>query len=174
MQMLPERSPSDFPRIEAMGPEDIDAVLAIDSASFHSHQATANHLREEMDRPWSLLWVARAPRGEAAAFIVLWHVADELHVLNVATDPACRRQGYARALMDRTIAFAQAHEVRLVVLEVRRSNVAAIALYRALGFSAMGVRRGYYSDGEDGIDMMLTFDPETKEIVRQPDELTIP
>ncbi|WP_394833668.1 ribosomal protein S18-alanine N-acetyltransferase [Pendulispora rubella] len=173
MEMLPERSPSDVPNIAAMRSEDIADVLAIDAASFQSHRTTTDNLQEEMDRPWSHLWVARTPQGQLAAFIVLWHVADEVHVLNVATDPSFRRHGYARALMHHTIAFAKKHEVRLVLLEVRRSNGAAMALYRTLGFSAMGVRRGYYSDGEDGIEMMLTFDPKTKEIVPQPDEITI-
>ncbi|WP_394844127.1 ribosomal protein S18-alanine N-acetyltransferase [Pendulispora brunnea] len=174
MQMLPAHAPSDVPPIEKMRTEDIADVLAIDAASFQGHRTTADNLQEEMARPWSHLWVARAPGGKIAAFIVLWHVADEVHVLNVATDPSWRRQGFARALMEHTITFAQSHEVRLLMLEVRRSNTAAMALYRALGFSAMGVRRGYYSDGEDGIEMMLTFDPQTKEIVHQPDEITIP
>ena len=47
-----------------------------------------------------------------------------------------------------------------VLLEVRRSNAAAIALYRALGFFAMGVRARYYPDDEDAVEMVLALRPE--------------
>ena len=48
-----------------------------------------------------------------------------------------------------------------VLLEVRRSNAPAIALYRALGFFAMGVRARYYPDDEDAVEMVLALDLET-------------
>jgi ribosomal-protein-alanine N-acetyltransferase len=48
------------------------------------------------------------------------------------------------------------------LLEVRRSNAPAIALYRALGFVETGVRKGYYSDdGEDALVFRLELTPET-------------
>src|SRR5687768_15728706 len=58
------------------------------------------------------------------------------------------------------LAYARARSARLVLLEVRRSNAAAIALYRALGFEEAGVRRGYYSDdGEDALEFRLELTP---------------
>jgi len=173
VSMQPAQSMSEFPLIELMRPGDIADVLAIDAASFHGHRATEAGLREELARPWSLLWVARRATNEVTAFIVLWHVADEVHVLNVATDPAWRRHGFGRALMAQTIEFARAQGVRLILLEARRANAAALALYRSLGFFAMGVRRAYYSDGEDAIEMMLVFDDDTREVIQRADQVRI-
>jgi len=51
--------------------------------------------------------------------------------------------------------------------------VPAIALYRALGFFAMGVRARYYPDDEDAIEMVLAFDIETGEIVPHADEVRL-
>lgn len=167
--------------ITRMEDADIDAVVAIDAAAFRRTPAkldeegtiaTASGLREELARPWSRLWVARS--GEiAVGFLVCWHVVDELHVLNVATLPEHRRRGIASALMDEAFAFARTNEVRKVFLEVRKSNGDAIQLYRKLGFSAMNVRKKYYSDDEDAIEMVLLFDPETKEIIARPDEIRL-
>ena len=78
--------------------------------------------------------------GEVIAFLIAWHVADELHVLNVATALHMRRRGVATAIMNEALAYARQSRVRIVLLEVRRSNRAAIRLYRTLGFSAMGLR----------------------------------
>jgi [ribosomal protein S18]-alanine N-acetyltransferase len=41
-----------------------------------------------------------------------------------------------------------------ILLEVRASNAAAIALYEALGFERFNVRKRYYDDGEDGVEMV--------------------
>lgn len=160
---------------------DIEAVVSIDAAAFHRSPsklaeegtiATTTQLREELARPWARLWVARSG-GTAVGYLVSWHVVDELHVLNVAVVPEFRRQGIARALMEEAFAFARTNEVRQVFLEVRKSNDAAIQLYRKLGFSAMNVRKKYYSDDEDAIEMVLLFDPETKEIIARPDEVRL-
>jgi ribosomal protein S18 acetylase RimI-like enzyme len=45
-----------------------------------------------------------------------------------------------------------------VYLEVRRSNVAAIALYLEAGFAAVGIRERYYANDEDAVEMALTLD----------------
>jgi ribosomal-protein-alanine N-acetyltransferase len=143
------------PRIAAMTEADVDDVARIDPDA----RATAAQLKEEIARPWSRLWVARDDAGAIVAFLVAWHVADELHVLNVATDARRRRRGFGRALVAACVAYAREERLRHVLLEVRRSNAAAIALYRGAGFFAMGVRPRYYPDDEDAIEMVLLLDP---------------
>ncbi len=63
--------------------------------------------------------------------------------------------------------------MRHVLLEVRRSNASAIALYRRLGFVAMGVRARYYPDDEDAVEMVLRLDPRTGVVVPGEDEVTL-
>jgi [ribosomal protein S18]-alanine N-acetyltransferase len=132
-------------------------------------------VEEELGRPWARVWSACPAEGAApAGFLVAWHVADELHVLNVATTPPLRRRGIARALMDHALAYAASERVRIVLLEVRRSNRAAIKLYRDLGFTALGVRVAYYADNqEDAVEMLLALDPESGRALPGHDEIRI-
>jgi [ribosomal protein S18]-alanine N-acetyltransferase len=155
-------------RIDKMTEADVAAVVSIEGPTRMSEE----QLRAEILRPWARLWVAREERV-IVAFVIAWHVADELHVLNVATREDRRRRGFARRLMDHVVAHARAARVKHVLLEVRRSNLPAIALYRALGFFAMGVRARYYQDDEDAIEMVLAFDIETGEIVPHADEVRL-
>jgi ribosomal-protein-alanine N-acetyltransferase len=160
-------------RVDAVQEADLEAIAAIDAASFKKSQLTVDRLLEELARPWSRLWVAREDGGTVVGFLLTWHVVDELHVLDVATAPERRRQGIGRALMQHAIAFAQANGVRHVMLEVRRGNRVAQQLYRSLSFFALGLRRDYYPDGEDAVEMALMLDPTTRAIVARPDEVTL-
>jgi ribosomal-protein-alanine N-acetyltransferase len=110
---------------------------------------------EELARPYARIWVVRLePDAEPAGFALAWHAADEVHLLDLAVDPDARRRGVGRRLVEAVLGYARETSARLVLLEVRRSNEAAIALYRSAGFSEIGVRRGYYSDnGEDAVEM---------------------
>ena len=120
-----------------MRDSDVAQVVAIDATSLGSSAWDEAQLRGELERTWAHLWVSR--EGEVpVAFVCTWHVADELHVLNVATHPDHRRRGHARRLLEDAISFASERRVRLVLLEVRRSNAGAIGLYRGFGFIAMG------------------------------------
>jgi ribosomal-protein-alanine N-acetyltransferase len=164
--------------IDVLSPTDADleAINRIGQESFSS--STLADAREEISRPFTHAWVARLPsrtgRGAPVGYIVTWHVADELHVLNVATLLSQRRRGVGRALMDVSLAYARERKIRLVVLEVRFGNKAAIQLYRTLGFFAIGLRPGYYADnGEDALEMVLVLDPETGQVVPGRDEVGI-
>ncbi|MEO7328785.1 MAG: GNAT family N-acetyltransferase [Minicystis sp.] len=157
--------------------EGLEAVLALDALARETMGGSGVAIQEELARPWSRIWVARGglfDPGAPIAFLLAWHVADELHVLDVGTLPALRRLGVARAIMHEALCYARAEKIRVLLLEVRRSNVAAIRLYRGLGFTALGVRRGYYSDnGEDAVEMILGLDPETGRALPALDEIAI-
>lgn len=126
-------------------------------------------LQAELEREIALPWVLRSPAsGEPVAFALAWSVADELHLLDMASHPAHRRQGHARALLGELLSYARREHKRLLLLEVRQSNEAAISLYRGAGFETTGVRRGYYSDtGEDALEMRVTLDPNTGQILAE-------
>jgi ribosomal-protein-alanine N-acetyltransferase len=139
---------------------DAELVVAIDRACFR--EATVN-LENELKHPWSYVFLARPrPDDRARAFLLAWLVSDELHVLTVATLPEFRRRGLARALLAYVIDFARSRGARTVLLEVRRSNDAALALYAAFGFVTSRIRPRYYADNqEDAIEMTLGLPAST-------------
>jgi len=172
-------------RIEPMHARDLPAIAALEGPT----RMDEAQLRAELERPWSRAWVAReavaecrtldqSERSDAneeatVGWVLTWHVADELHVMNVATRQDRRRRGIARALMTEAIGYARGRAIKHVLLEVRRSNAAAIALYRAFGFFAMGLRARYYPDDEDAVEMVLLLDPATGATVAHEDEVRL-
>lgn len=107
----------------------------------------------ELTRPWAALWVGALEQEPVACYALVWYVADEVEVVQLATAAPLRRKGAARTLLQAVLSDAAARGCRAVHLEVRRSNTAALCLYRELGFEQTGVRRAYYSNGEDGVQM---------------------
>ena len=77
------------------------------------------------------------------AFALFNRVLDEATLLNVATDPAFQRHGYAKDLLTYALRELSASATRCL-LEVRSSNAPAMALYEKLGFAYDGSRRNYY------------------------------
>jgi ribosomal-protein-alanine N-acetyltransferase len=156
-------------RIDAMSEDDFAAVEALDETT----GVQKDQLRAELARPWSRRWVARHDVDGVVGCALAWHVVDELHVLNLATRADRRRQGIGGALMREMVEYARRSGVDHALLEVRRSNAAAIALYRAVGFFVTGLRARYYADDEDAIEMTLTLDPASGEVVRRQDEVAV-
>ncbi|MBL8917009.1 MAG: ribosomal protein S18-alanine N-acetyltransferase [Archangium sp.] len=145
-------------RIRKMTIGDLPAVMAIEHQAF-SNPWTTEMVKKELTQDWStvLLGEAITPSGWVIrAFAIFWLVADEVHVLNVATDGAVRRQGFGRQVMEAVLETGRAHKCRIATLEVRRSNEAAQKLYGSLGFKPVGMRPAYYQDDrEDAVIMIL-------------------
>jgi ribosomal-protein-alanine N-acetyltransferase len=142
--------------VEPMRLADVDVVMAIEKSSFRTPM-TAQLLLEEIGRDWARIDVVRdRARRDVVAFSNYWIVADEVHLLNLATHPESRRAGHASRLLAHIIDEGRSRRCRFVTLEVRRSNAAAARLYRRFGFRAVGVRPNYYAeDQEDAIVMLL-------------------
>jgi len=82
----------------------------------------------------------------------MWFL-DEMHINKIAVIDEERRRGVARELMDRCFVFARANGIRMMSLEVRKSNSGAQRFYEVLNFRAAYVRPKYYPDGEAAVVM---------------------
>ncbi len=113
----------------------------------------------ERARAHARLWVAWQ-REQPVALLLAWHVADELQILDLGTDPGQRRQGAASALLGVARQYAERHGLRRIALEVRCSNAPALALYAGHGYAPFSRRRDYYSDPtEDALELQLELAP---------------
>jgi len=71
-------------------------------------------------------------------------LADEAHVLNLCIDSQCQGAGFGRRVLRHLMEIAAGHYAQNMILEVRPSNKAAIALYYSEGFNQIGRRKKYY------------------------------
>jgi ribosomal-protein-alanine N-acetyltransferase len=133
---------------------DLPQVMEIERDAF-SHPWSEEMIRRELQHDFSTVLLATdAGAGPILGFAVVWLVHDELHVLNVAVAPEARRGGVARRILAEVERVAREQGARVSMLEVRRTNQPAIALYLSLGYRQVGVRPRYYAeDGEDALVM---------------------
>ncbi|HWR72942.1 MAG TPA: ribosomal protein S18-alanine N-acetyltransferase [Nitrospirota bacterium] len=145
--------------IEPMQKNDLEQVMAIEQASFTMPWSRNLFLSELRSRTVATLLVALAqgtPGREVVGYIVYWLVADEMHILNLATSPAYRRKRIAKRLVLTAIKTAFDSGARLSFLEVRASNVEAQKLYADIGFISSYTREEYYDQPvEDAVVMKL-------------------
>jgi ribosomal-protein-alanine N-acetyltransferase len=137
--------------IRAATEADLDVLASIERASL-SGTWTREAFADELHKSFARVWVATRDE-RVCAFVHCWLIADEIQILNVATAPAFRRQGIARALLSSLLGSLSAQGFCAALLEVRASNEPAIALYRSLGFKEDAIRERYYSDGEAALLM---------------------
>lgn len=86
----------------------------------------------------------------------MWILADEAHIMSIASGQKYRRQGVGEALLIAIIELAQQHKARIVTLEVRVSNIMAQNLYLKYGFQKTGLRKAYYLDNREDAIIMST------------------
>lgn len=140
------------------GAADLDGVLAVDEVCFNQPWTRQDYERELADPARCFIHVARAPETPVAAYCSFWRIFDEIHINNFAVRPEWRGRGLGTALLQHVLAEGRRIGAPKATLEVRRSNEAALRLYRQAGFRETGVRRQYYATPlEDAL--ILWFDP---------------
>lgn len=95
------------------------------------------------------VWLRLARRdGQAAGFALSRGVLDEAELLLLAVQPAHRRFGIGRTLLESVATEARSRGATRLHLEMRDGNPAAL-LYERAGFHEVGRRKRYYR-GRDG------------------------
>lgn len=99
--------------------------------------------------------------GEFSGFLMAFHVLDECHLLDIATEEKFRRRGIGAALIRELMKRAGEKDGSVIYLEVREKNQAARGLYEKLGFVPVGKRKDYYKyPTDDAVLYTLTLGEE--------------
>jgi ribosomal-protein-alanine N-acetyltransferase len=141
-------------QVRAMRPEDVDAVVAIETEAFSSPWKRDTFL-ELIGRPNLELLVMDDEEVGIVGYAVLWCVLDQGELANLAIIPPSRGRGLGSRLLARVLEVARARGVDTVYLEVRESNQPALALYRRFGFTQVGLRRGYYDHPKEDARILM-------------------
>ena len=144
-----EAQPAD---LRPFGREDVPAVAVIENEVF-SDPWPESFFLGELSHPGVYAMIAERG-GRLAGYILAWLAAGTGHIGNLAVAAGERRRGVAGRLLTDLLERSATLGIRSLQLEVRVSNFAAQALYRAYGFRLVGLRRAYYRDtGEDALIM---------------------
>lgn len=135
-----------------MRAQDIPACAAIEAQVADGWSAAA--LRAELAQQNAHLFVAEA-HGAVAGLAVFQLVCDEANLYAVSVAPMWQRKGIARALLEHAFCALGALGAQKFFLEVRAQNAPARALYSALGFAQIGLRRQFYSGPADDAVLMM-------------------
>jgi len=98
--------------------------------------------------------------GNLVGYIIVSEILDEAHLLNICFASKWRNQGLGRVTISWLFDFLVSRNIRQLFLEVRPSNLSALALYDRLGFEVIGVRKDYYPSEkgrEDALAMLKSF-----------------
>ena len=149
-----------FYEIVPMDRSHVPQVAALEKACF-STPWTENMLEDALFDPQASFIVAEDEEGNILGYAGLHVIVDEGYIDNIAVEEAARRHGVASALLDVYCRFGEVN-LAFLTLEVRKSNVPAIALYEKHGFQQAGLRPGYYQHPrEDAVIMTRYFKEET-------------
>ena len=103
---------------------------------------------------YSLAIVAMS-KGTVLAYLVAWIVVDQVHIANIAVDLGYRRCGIGTQLMKWLISEAIQENCISSTLEVRKSNQAALIMYKQLGYRSIATRKLFYSNPEEDALVMI-------------------
>jgi ribosomal-protein-alanine N-acetyltransferase len=120
---------------------DVDAVLGIEQ-QVHSHPWTRGNFNDAL-ASGNICKVYEAADG-IAGYAVMMPALDDVELLDISIARAYQRKGLGARLLGEMLVLARTLKFERMLLEVRRSNFAACALYKKIGFAEIGVRRGYY------------------------------
>jgi N6-L-threonylcarbamoyladenine synthase len=131
-------------------PDDLRRIAWLEESAFKDSWPY-DLVAYELTNPRALMLLAEWNGEPAPGYIALRHGGGESEILRLAVDPAARRRGVARALVDDGLARLRGLKVESCHLEVRMDNEGAIAFYHSIGFARSGRRRHYYRDGTDAL-----------------------
>ena len=141
-------------------------MLEIRIAKEQENEEIARLEQEIFPDPWSLTalrdtWNQKQAQilgawldGQMAGYVIVYFAADESEIARIAVDEKFRRQGVAGALLDEMERVLAGKGIARLMLDVRKSNAAALRFYLSRGFKEDGVRKNFYTNPiEDAILM---------------------
>lgn len=143
-------------KIRPMQKQDIDGIIAIESATYGEHHWSKDSFYSELNNNLARYYCALDEQGNLMGYIGSWFVIDEAHITNLAVSPDFRRHHIGECLLKTVIDHSYSEKIKYLTLEVRIGNAPAISLYEKYSFKSLGTRKGYYQDNNEDALIMWT------------------
>jgi ribosomal-protein-alanine N-acetyltransferase len=144
-------------QFRSMQMDDLDTIMVIEP-QIYPYPWTRGNFSDSLNSGYSA-WVLMH-NLEIIGYSLMMMVLDEAHLLNLSVAKTYQKQGLGRTLLEHMVDIAKNNQMANMFLEVRQSNISAIALYENMGFNEMAIRRNYYpatNGREDAILMGLAL-----------------
>lgn len=144
--------------IREMTISDVDEIEKIEQESFDSDRWNISQIKEELNNTefkFPIVIELYTPTGYLLVGYAIYYVTfSSASIAKIAIKKEYRNKGFAVELIKEIEKDCYIKKVINLTLEVRKSNVKAINLYKKCGFKEIIKKPHYYSDGEDAIYMM--------------------
>ncbi|HXY86927.1 MAG TPA: ribosomal protein S18-alanine N-acetyltransferase [Candidatus Acidoferrales bacterium] len=138
--------------IRRFTPTDYEKVIEIEKEAFNEFNPLLFMMAYDSSSDGFLI---AENNGCIIGFIVgIVSASDEVRILSLAVSPTYQNRGIATALLKKFIEIYRAKGILSIKLEVRASNLRAQKLYMSLGFNTVKIIPSYYTDGENGFQMV--------------------
>ena len=128
----------------------LEEIIAIENSAFNKPW-TKNQIKDDiLSGTDSENWVYIMDE-QIAGYIFGWIIHDEFHLNNIAVHPEYLRRSIGKELIRHIISRVISRDIKVILLEVSANNIPAHKCYKSLGFTQRGIRKDYYSKGDDAI-----------------------
>ena len=139
--------------------DDAQVIYDIEQQSF-SVPWSLESVLAELEGADNKLYMVICEDNHIVGYAGAWLVYDERQITNIAIIPSARGKGYGSELTKQLIDECFERGMHEIFLEVRISNLPALAMYRNLGFSVKGIRKDYYSEPKEDAYIMSLVSEE--------------
>ena len=132
---------------------DLKNVLNIEVMAYEKPYWNQNMLLEVLaNKTDKRLWVYEVD-NDVVGFIIDMRHKDEISILNIAIHKCLQGMGHGLKMLKKYIKSLQGKYS--IYLEVNKNNIKALNMYTKLNFERVSIRKSYYTDGGDAINMQL-------------------
>ena len=128
----------------------LNDIIFIEKSAFNQPWTKNQFLNDIQSKLDSENWVYVIDEL-VAGYIFGWIIQGEFHLNNIAVHPEYLQRSIGKNLIQHIIARVILRNIGVILLEVSAENIPARKCYQSLGFNQMGIRKDYYSKGDDAI-----------------------
>lgn len=139
--------------IQSADMKDIDFIFNLESKNISTNKISKQDFAHYLASENHKIYTAKI-NDEIVGFILL-EITDEINIFTVAVDSQYRNIGLATRLVEQAKTLAKELNINKMSLEVSDNNLRAYLLYEKLGFKIRRVRKNYYADKSNAIEMEL-------------------
>lgn len=132
---------------------DADEILNLENVCFDSDRYSRETILSEIKKSFNTFLVGLID-GKIVCYAIFSKPFDEGEIIKICVIDKFRKMGLAQKMFDE---FVMLKKPKKLFLEVNIFNIAAINLYKKIGFNQIAVRKNYYANGDDALIFAKTF-----------------